>query len=424
MKVTLLNVKYSPNLGDGIIAECFEHGLTQIPGIDQVESCDLAGRLDYSTSSNKLRQTVRSLLDKLPKPIRRVCSIAILRQLVASRLRHHYKKQLKDTDVAVIGGGQLIADAELNFPIKIYEASVAARKHNAQLAIYGVGVGSAFSKTGKSLFKKAFSDGLVSVNVRDELSANRWTKVFGGMQSNRVWDPGILSDKVYGAPNKAPSEKRVIGIGVTQPATLNLHADNKSKRMKQSDWIKFYQRVISDLRAQGFVVELFTNGAQNDQIFAGQILNAWMRDNGETDEVRVTDAPTTPKELAHLIAGYDAIIAHRLHANIIAFSYRVPHVGLGWDSKMDGFFQAIKRSEYLVPSPTFACAEKVVTCLTAALDNPIDEDMVRRTQEEVQTQIHQLGSNLVSRRSEYLWSSRNEESNLQSNGLAHEYTAV
>ena len=80
---------------------------------------------------------------------------------------------------------------------------------------------------------------------------------------------------------KRRPKKRVIGIGVTQPATLNLHADNKSKRMKQSDWIKFYQRVISDLRAQGFVVELFTNGAQNDQIFAGQILNAWMRDNGE-----------------------------------------------------------------------------------------------------------------------------------------------
>ena len=47
MKISLLNVKYSPNLGDGIIAECLEHVLLQSDEVSDVSSCDLAGRSEF-----------------------------------------------------------------------------------------------------------------------------------------------------------------------------------------------------------------------------------------------------------------------------------------------------------------------------------------------------------------------------------------
>ena len=44
MKIALLNVKFSPNLGDGLLSECLERELAEaLPGATVV-SIDLAGR--------------------------------------------------------------------------------------------------------------------------------------------------------------------------------------------------------------------------------------------------------------------------------------------------------------------------------------------------------------------------------------------
>jgi polysaccharide pyruvyl transferase WcaK-like protein len=42
-----------------------------------------------------------------------------------------------------------------------------------------------------------------------------------------------------------------------------------------------------------------------------------------------------------LIQRYKAILAVRLHANIIAASYQVPAVGFAWDEKVKGFYTAM-----------------------------------------------------------------------------------
>ena len=44
MKIALLNVKFSPNLGDGLLSECLERELAHaLPGVEVV-AIDLAGR--------------------------------------------------------------------------------------------------------------------------------------------------------------------------------------------------------------------------------------------------------------------------------------------------------------------------------------------------------------------------------------------
>ena len=394
MKLTLLNVKYSPNLGDGIIAECFEHALAAAPGVEAVNSCDLAGRTHFDKSSNRFRQTIRSFLDHLPSSIRRFMSIAILRQLVSSKLRAHFARELDGADVAIIGGGQLIADAELNFPIKIYEASRTARENGAAIAVHGVGVGAHFSRKGKELFQAAFEGGLASVQVRDQRSANRWAQNFGTTPVPQVWDPGLLSSQVYGMPERPSRSRKLIGIGITQPATLNLHSDSKTGLMTKADWLGFYVGLAEYCIARDCDVELFTNGAFNDQIFAGQIVDQLKRNAQISDRVSLAAALQIPEELAHLISSYDAIVAHRLHANIIAYSYAIPHVGLGWDTKMEGFFEATSRDEFLISSFETAAAEQVGRTLFSALDVPIARSDVDRLQAEASAQISALATTL------------------------------
>lgn len=390
MKITLLNVKYSQNLGDGIIAECFEHALRQAPGVTQVQSCDLAGRVQFDGKGNQVRQTTRQLLDRLPRSIRRTLSIAILKQMVSTKLRAHYARELADTDMAVIGGGQLIADAELNFPLKVFEATQAARDNGASIAVYGVGVGHSFSRRGHKLFRAAFGEHPVSVHVRDERSAKRWIERFGGASVGHVWDPGLLSREVYGRPLRPRALKKRIGIGVTHPATLDLHADRKSDRMSHKDWLSFYQQLIDYFIARNWTVELFTNGACSDQGFARKIYQRAPATVGLT----LADKPKTPKALAHRISSYDTLIAHRLHASVVAYSYGIPHVGLGWDSKMEGFFEATEREKFLISSPCLSTIDHVGQTAIEAAATPIRRDQIARVEDEVRQQISDFGKDL------------------------------
>ncbi|MBY0421740.1 MAG: hypothetical protein K2Q06_05505, partial [Parvularculaceae bacterium] len=154
MKIALLNVKYSPNLGDGVIAECLEKALGEaMPGAD-VESVDLAGRVDFAPRQSLLRRAAIATLDALPWPL----SDAAARYAVAATLRRTllplYAERLAAADALVIGGGQLIADAHLNFPTKIKAALDAAPK--ALVALHAVGVDRGFSPEGSRLFASAF----------------------------------------------------------------------------------------------------------------------------------------------------------------------------------------------------------------------------------------------------------------------------
>src|ERR1700744_2459725 len=78
----LFNVKYSPNLGDGLIAECLERGLAAMGGGDDVLSIDLAGRVRYGQRFAGRAQII-SILDRMPKALRR----QFIRPLLAAQVR-------------------------------------------------------------------------------------------------------------------------------------------------------------------------------------------------------------------------------------------------------------------------------------------------------------------------------------------------
>ncbi len=114
MRVGVFNVKYSPNLGDGLLSECLEAELVRaIPGLS-IASFDLAGRTDYG-AGGRFRGAALSLLQSSPTPVRqRVASLMLGRAM--QRLAPTWRERLADVDVAVTGGGNLFSDADLNFP--------------------------------------------------------------------------------------------------------------------------------------------------------------------------------------------------------------------------------------------------------------------------------------------------------------------
>jgi len=237
----------------------------------------------------------------------------------------------------------------LNFPLKISAAAETAQQNNVKLGVFAVGVAEHWTDKASALFNGALGRDLVYSGVRDAASAERWAAHFGAPPSNIVRDPGLLSEETYGAVEKPDRTRPLIGLGVAYPGTLKLHADERG--IGKTDFASFFIETAHALTSKGYDVSLFTNGAHDDEAYLAKLQDKLSQTPAPgTGEVSVASGHKTPGELARLIGQFDGLIAHRLHANIIAYSYRVPHVGLGWDSKLPAFFEATGRSDFVVPA--------------------------------------------------------------------------
>ena len=342
MKIVTFNVKYSPNLGDGVIAECLEAELgRRLPDVS-IEALDLAGRTDRDGRARSGRRVlVLKALQMMPAILRDVLVEAVLRLQMRRKCRLAWREALRDADLAIVGGGQLIQDGDLNFPVKLSIVAAECKRNHVPIALFGLGVAESRSGRGAALISSLLhADQLVFAGARDGDSANR-------LRQRRVKgvvvtpDPGLMASQVWPSGVRRQRKRPLVGVGITHPVILQHHGEGKSD---DATIIDLYRSLIRRLLASGYDVACFSNGAREDQACLDRVVGSFRDDDGLT---RAPDC-RTPRELAELVGSFEAVIAHRLHACILAYSYRVVHVGLSWDPKLAAFFANVGRSRYLV----------------------------------------------------------------------------
>jgi polysaccharide pyruvyl transferase WcaK-like protein len=343
MRVVTFNVKFSPNLGDGVIAECLEAELARRLTCININALDLAGRTDRDRRAKASgRVLALKALQAMPSILRDILVEVVLRLRLKRKCRPIWRSALRDADLAIVGGGQLIQDGDLNFPVKLSIVASECRRNNVPIALFGVGVAESHSSRGAALMSSLLhADQLVFAGVRDTESARRLRR--RGVKGVIVTpDPGLLASQVWPLPDRPHRERPVVGVGITHPVVLQHHGRGPSDSPKI---VELYRSLVRELLASGYDVTCFSNGAREDQTCLDNVV-------GSIDAAgdRLTRAPDckTPQELAQLVGSFDAVIAHRLHACVLAYSYGVVHIGLNWDPKLAAFFANVGRSQYLV----------------------------------------------------------------------------
>lgn len=371
MKIVLFNLKYSDNLGDEIIASCLENVLTNQTR-QPVRSLDLSGRT--KRGGIPYRATTLATLRSLPPFVRRMIVRISLRPLLR-RMTKYWIVQLQGADLAVIGGGHLFQDNDLNFPLKIAAAAKAARLADVPLAIYGVGVSELWSKSASHLCRSLSRNELVFVAVRDEESRQSFLRHFAGLNLPEVHlcrDPALLATATS---SLQASPSRTIGIGVVHPHLLDYHA-NMPVVGATGDPVAFYLDVAQLLLYDGFDVVFFSNGATEDELFMESLKRKQRQFASIGDRVRFAPRPANSAQLLDLIDSLEGLIAHRLHANICAFALAKPHVGLAWDKKVSGFFHSVGRDRYILTDPATSPAQ-IVARLKESLADRFDDEYRR-----------------------------------------------
>ncbi|KOF16893.1 hypothetical protein AC244_20310 [Ensifer adhaerens] len=396
MKIVIFNVKYSENLGDGILAQCLETALARGGGGLEVKTIDLAGRTAFGTGGGGRRRLLLKVLQALPSFARRL----VVRQALGPTLRRlqvEWQKEIDDADAVVIGGGNLFQDDDLNFPLKVGAALDCVKRSGKPLAVYAVGTSRDWSSRARQLFGVLEESQLVHVSVRDTIAGRNWLGHFpAGPHARILPDPGLLVREIVASHALEPLkvDDRAIGICVTDPLILRRHSSHGSQGIpfRHAD---DYHQLLDLMLDAGYRVCLFTNGAQEDQAFARRVLNGGgLAAHIDSGNLYLAPRPKTPEELIHILASTQVILAHRLHACIAAYSLGVPQVGLGWDPKVDGFFQFVGRSEYFAGEADIS-AQHVASLLEEAARKGIDPAVHGSVLHQAREGISQLQDCLV-----------------------------
>ena len=375
MTVLVFNDRFSPNVGDGLLAACLEHELRgQLAG-ESVHTIDVDGKVDFpaphepAVPAASPRQIVSSAL---PEPLRsEVSALGVGRRL------RRITGPVAEARAYVIGGGHLINGSGLYFPLRLRTLARLARTRGASLFVHSVGVTDPgrWRPSAARWLREAFDGNpdLRFVSVRDPLSARYWAQAFPNSPAPEVCpDPGLLTRKAFGASRSG--EDAHVGVGVIADHTATALATGPEAVRPTP---RFYLELCRALVRRGRRPCLFTNGDPEDHEALGHILAQAQQDTTLRGQVEHAPRPTDERRLVATIGRFGGLVAHRMHATIAAYSLGIPAVGLAWDRKLESFFRSVKRERYFIADPRIS-PQSVAERVDEACRSGIPEEDRRR----------------------------------------------
>jgi polysaccharide pyruvyl transferase WcaK-like protein len=369
-RFVIFGLPYSPNLGDGVIAECLRAGLQEASPGSAVQWIDISGRKDFGEVTIKRRSLALAILRWLPRSITHRLVMFRLGRLLDG-FEAGWRQIAAEAELAIIGGGQIFSDADLNFCLKIERVASILETIGCPVVIHAAGVAHNWTPRGRSLFRRLLKCDLRAVGLRDETSISNWIDQMGtdGPKPVMTRDPALIAAQVYKPDGIATS--RSIGLCVTDPAILSYHAEGGKSAISHSGT---FAEIALALAALGHRVTLFCNGAVEDRAaLSAARLRPEIAAGIGAGQINIAESPETPAELAALVGSFEAIVAHRLHACILGYAFRRPIVGLGWDRKLESFFQSVGLEDYFLPAHSFT-PDRAAQLAEAALRSGIDPD--------------------------------------------------
>lgn len=373
-RIVIAGLPYSENVGDGVVSDCVAWALNaDVPGVE-IQLLDIAGRAGPGDRSVRHRSVAVRLLDQLPGLLRRqLVGAWFIRQ--RRRTDPVWRHLLGAADLIVVPGGQLFSGLDLNFPRKLARVAFLAGTSDVPIVIGAVGVTRDWSPAARRMFRELLRAEVPFVGVRDQAAVEAWRSQFGPeLQPELLPDPGVLARSCYGPV--ASIEDAPIGVSIAGVDTLAYHADmpiaGAGTFPAAINLTAMLRGLVLELVARGHRVRLFCNGSAEDAaaleaLAADPLLSEAM----VGAQVEVARPPLTGRELAEIVAPCRTVIAHRLHACVVAYAYGVPIIGLAWDRKVSGFFASVGLSDFMVEDP-LARSSVVADLAETALRRGID----------------------------------------------------
>ena len=240
--------------------------------------------------------------------------------------------QIKYMDAIIFCGGGIIKYLYEDFDIHIIKILNEADKLGVPVYLNTVGVeGYSLSNNRCQNLKKVLNYSCVKmISVRDDFYLLKKNYIVNdNIELYNTYDVAICCPEVYKTELRKKRSKKVVGLGI---ARKDLFIDNGIPKISGEYLKNFWIKFIKIIEKNGMNWKIFTNGLADDEKFAMEILESI----GHGEKCK---APYSGQELYDNICSFDAIVATRLHSNIIAFANNIPSIGLVWNNKLLFFGQ-------------------------------------------------------------------------------------
>ncbi|WP_158157149.1 polysaccharide pyruvyl transferase family protein [Vibrio alginolyticus] len=341
LKVGIISVGHSANVGDGLIASMIK---STLDGLDDNFFIDVSffdidfGEYDISESIifDDTKKSISDFKNRfyLPRAIKNT-----IKNLTDKKYKNKALKFIQNQDVIIVGGGHLLIDNYAHFLSKIYVINKLCKKNNINLFYWCVGVSERFSPISKVLLSKAINNR--KVYTRDSNSLIHLKYQLGdNIKAKCIADPAIFCGDFYATEIK----KNSIAIGIMDPSEMRRHSKYEISR---EDFSRKYIKLLNNIPKE-YEVKVFCNGNINDFLFIEKfILPSVRRDN-----VNFMTRPESYNDLIEILSDCEYVFAQRLHAVLPSISLGKKVVALKWDSKLESIISDLDLRKILY-EPSF-----------------------------------------------------------------------
>ena len=244
-------------------------------------------------------------------------------------------KNLKELDLIIIGGGQLLMDLYSRGPMLYAMYSILGKLAGKTVIYHAVGAGPISTKIGKFFIGLGLKNA-TSISVRDIQSKELLDKKYG------IGDKVILAaDPAFSLENKHNNKEQTNKtIGFTTLPYFNGVYWPGENMDKYNRYIGVLQETIQMLLDQtDYNILLFSTAYPADTISSTDLYN---RINSKNKDRLINRTDNLhPQQLLETISECDLIIGTRLHSLILAIVGEKPIIGIEYQPKVRNFMERV-----------------------------------------------------------------------------------
>ena len=333
MKILVFNESEGRNLGDQAIFLGMQYlfrnyNLSRLSlGIEEKSS-------DSSSGQSSLFKLNISIISKRNQRVYQFLSFVRAIAVNLKRL-NHWKKEIKNSDIVVVGGGSLLINNAWTFPVSLLTIFVLCKCLGKNYSFFAISTRIESSKLANLIFKVCLKNARF-VSCRDQSSREIVNRLFG-VDVNLVADPALaVSFKVRDYPFLETSDGSTI-LNVMGPQSHGYFASPNN----YDRYFSYMQDIARILLFENRLKCIVVTGGKGDYQAAIDL-----KESIGSPSIEI-HAPSTVEELIEIYRGTSFIVATRLHSAIIAIALEISVRCFNWDNKVSGFFETCGRPDLL-----------------------------------------------------------------------------
>ena len=323
---------------------------------------NLGSKKDDKLTKTRIKKFIKVLFGK--------SNIMISKYFISKLLKKEewkrFERDITESDLLVIGGGNMLMDINPSWPYLFNDYSKIAKRHKKEMQVIFVGAGPINYEKSFSIYRKALNNAK-KISVRDSLSKKVCEHIIQDFQIVETVDPvfsipiNLINERMLRVSNISKDNELKIGVNVLANICFSIESD--------------YQKYLENLK--GLIEYLFSieNRKIKFELFSTEIADyesiMTLKSTLEIDSKCIdVKSPKSVNEVVDLYKSFDYLIGGRMHGLIFAQKCLLPFICVIWQSKIRGFANISETTDHIFTIDEFRDSkEKILEIIRSEINN-------------------------------------------------------